>query len=47
MSLEDQHGTELAPSSMMDRDRVESESGRQRFDLKRYIPVALRAQDKS
>ncbi|CAM4774454.1 unnamed protein product [Rotaria magnacalcarata] len=47
MSLEDQHATELTPSSMMDRDRVESESGRQRFDLKRYIPVALRAQDKS
>ncbi|CAF4552031.1 unnamed protein product [Rotaria socialis] len=34
-------------SAMMDRDRGESESGRQRFDIKRYVPVALRAQDKS
>lgn len=32
---------------MIDRDRGESESGRQRFDFKRYIPVALRAQDKT
>ncbi|CAF0958326.1 unnamed protein product [Rotaria sordida] len=47
MSLEDQHGIELAQSAMIDRERGESESGRQRFDVKRYIPSALRAQDKS
>ncbi|CAF0958309.1 unnamed protein product [Rotaria sordida] len=34
-------------SAMIDRERGESESGRQRFDVKRYIPSALRAQDKS
>lgn len=32
---------------MIDRERGESESGRQRLDFKRYIPSALRAQDKS
>ncbi|CAF0975336.1 unnamed protein product [Rotaria sp. Silwood1] len=34
-------------SAMIDRERGESESGRQRFDVKRYIPSALRAQDKN
>ena len=32
---------------MMDRERGESESDRRRFDIKRYIPTALRAQDKT
>ncbi|CAF1209746.1 unnamed protein product [Adineta steineri] len=34
-------------SPMIDRERHESESERRRFDVKRYIPTALRAQDKS
>jgi hypothetical protein len=32
---------------MLDRERGESESERRRFDVKRYLPSALRAQDKS
>jgi hypothetical protein len=32
---------------MMDRERGESESDKRRFDVKRYIPSALRAQDKT
>lgn len=32
---------------MIDRERVESETDRRRFDVKRYVPSALRAQDKS
>jgi hypothetical protein len=32
---------------MMDRERTESESEKRRFDVKRYIPSALRAQDKT
>ncbi|CAF2342298.1 unnamed protein product [Rotaria sp. Silwood2] len=34
-------------SPMIDRERVESESEKRRFDVKRYIPTALRAQDKN
>ena len=32
---------------MIDRERGESESERRRFDVKRYIPSALRTQDKT
>ena len=32
---------------MIDRERGESESERHRFDVKRYFPSALRAQDKT
>jgi hypothetical protein len=32
---------------MMDRERGESESERRRFDVKRYIPSALRSPDKT
>ncbi len=32
---------------MIDRERGESESDKRRFDVKRYIPSALRAQDKT
>ena len=32
---------------MIDRERVEHESEKRRFDIKRYIPSALRPQDKS
>jgi hypothetical protein len=32
---------------MLDRERGESESDKRRFDVKRYIPSALRAQDKT
>lgn len=32
---------------MIERERVESETGKRRFDMKRYVPVALRPQDKS
>ncbi|CAF3482111.1 unnamed protein product [Rotaria socialis] len=32
---------------MLDRERGESEADKHRFDVKRYIPTALRAQDKT
>ena len=32
---------------MIDRERGESEADKRRFDVKRYIPTALRAQDKT
>jgi hypothetical protein len=32
---------------MIDRERGESESEKRRFDLKRYVPSALRPQDKN
>lgn len=32
---------------MMERDRVESETDKRRFDVKRYLPSALRPQDKT
>lgn len=32
---------------MLDRERGESESDRRRFDVKRFIPAALRTQDKT
>jgi hypothetical protein len=32
---------------MIDRERGESESDKRRFDVKRYLPSALRAQDKT
>ncbi len=32
---------------MIDRERAESETERRRFDVKRYIPSALRSQDKT
>ena len=32
---------------MLDRERGESESDRRRFDVKRFLPTALRAQDKT
>ncbi len=32
---------------MIDRERAESESERRRFDVKRYIPSALRTPDKT
>jgi len=32
---------------MIDRERAESESDKRRFDVKRYIPSALRTQDKT
>lgn len=32
---------------MLDRERGESESEKRRFDLKRYVPSALRPQDKN
>jgi hypothetical protein len=32
---------------MIDRERAESETDRRRFDIKRYIPSALRTQDKT
>ncbi|CAF1304977.1 unnamed protein product [Adineta ricciae] len=41
----DRQGKYAAP--MIDRERVESETDRRRFDVKRYVPSALRAQDKS
>jgi hypothetical protein len=47
MSVEDQHGIELAQAPMIDRERGESESDKRRFDVKRYLPSALRAQDKT
>ncbi|CAF4804573.1 unnamed protein product [Rotaria sp. Silwood1] len=47
MSVDDQQGIELAQSPMIDRERGESESEKRRFDVKRYVPTALRAQDKT
>ncbi|UJR28258.1 hypothetical protein I4U23_009508 [Adineta vaga] len=41
----DRQGKYIAP--MIDRERVESESDKRRFDMKRYVPTALRAQDKT
>lgn len=32
---------------MLDRERSDAESDRRRFDFKRYMPSALRSQDKS
>jgi len=32
---------------VIDRERAESESERRRFDVKRYIPSALRTPDKT
>ncbi|CAF0809609.1 unnamed protein product [Rotaria sordida] len=47
MSVDDQQGIELAQSPMIDRERGESEPEKRRFDVKRYVPAALRPQDKS
>ncbi len=32
---------------MIDRERGDSETEKRRFDVKRYVPSALRAQDKT
>lgn len=32
---------------MIDRERAESETDRRRFDVKRFLPSALRAPDKT
>ncbi|CAF1338305.1 unnamed protein product [Rotaria magnacalcarata] len=47
MSAEDQQAIESAQAPMIDRERGESEVDKRRFDVKRYIPTALRAQDKT
>lgn len=47
MSSDDQHNIELAQAPMIDRERGDLESEKRRFDVKRYIPSALRTQDKT
>ncbi|CAF3185971.1 unnamed protein product [Rotaria socialis] len=47
MSAEDQQAIESVQVPMLDRERGESEADKHRFDVKRYIPTALRAQDKT
>lgn len=32
---------------MIDRERGETDADKRKFDVKRYIPTALRAQDKN